>query len=191
VSSVAQLLGGEQVLPIATIERLEEAVPIARALVAGGHSALEVTLRTPPALEAIVAISAEVPELVVGAGTVRHPDQVEAAREAGARFLASPAITAMLLDEFEDCGLPVLCGVATPTGVARVLDRGFLEMKLFPAEAIGGAALLQALGGPFPEASFCPTGGIGPARAADYLALPNVFAVGGSWVTDRLSAATY
>jgi 2-dehydro-3-deoxyphosphogluconate aldolase / (4S)-4-hydroxy-2-oxoglutarate aldolase len=160
-------------------------VPLARAVLAGGLSTLEVTLRTPVALEAIAAIAAELPELVVGAGTIRDGGQIEAARAAGARFLVTPAATATLLDELDGCGLPALPGVATPSEVARVLDGGFREMKLFPAEPAGGTALLRALAGPFPEARFCPTGGIGPERGADYLALPNVFAVGGSWVTER------
>lgn len=183
--TVADLSMLGPVLPIATIERVEDALPLASAVQEGGLRALEVTLRTPVALEAIAAIAAALPDLLVGAGTVLRAEQVKAARSAGARFLVTPGVTSRLLDALEDCGLPALCGCATPTEVAQLLDRGYTEMKLFPAEAIGGIELLRALAGPFPEARFCPTGGIALGRVAGYLALPNVSAVGGGWVTER------
>lgn len=175
-------LFADPVIPIATIERLEDAVPLARAVQQGGLRTLEVTLRTPVALQAIERIAAEVPQLDVGAGTVLGGAQIAAAERAGASFLVTPATTAPLLDRLEASGLPFLAGCATPSDVAALLERGISRMKLFPAESLGGVALLQALAGPFPEATFCPTGGIGPAAAPAYLALPNVAAVGGSWI---------
>ncbi len=180
-----QVFAASPVIPVVTVDRPENAVPLARALVAGGLAAIEVTLRTPGAVECIRAIAAEVPEAQVGAGTVRGAAQLEEAVAAGAAFLVTPATTAVLLDRLEECPVPVLPGVATPTEVALVLERGIETMKLFPAEAIGGIALLRALAGPFPEARFCPTGGIGPERAPAYLALENVVAVGGSWVAEH------
>ncbi len=173
------------VLPIATIDDADEAVPLARALREGGVGALEVTLRTPAALDAIAAIAAAVPELAVGAGTVRDPAQAEAAREAGAGFLVTPGTTPALLEALAAAGLPALCGCATASEAMALLERGFAALKLFPAEPLGGPELVRALAGPLPEAVFCPTGGIGPRRAPDYLALANVVAVGGSWVTAR------
>jgi len=173
------------VLPIATIERVEEAVPLAAALREGGARAVEVTLRTPAALEAIAAIAAAAPELAVGAGTVREAGEAEAVRAAGARFLVTPGTTPALLDEIAACGLPALCGCATASELLALRECGAEAFKLFPAEPAGGPELLRALAGPFPEAVFCPTGGIGAARARDYLALGNVAAVGGSWVTAR------
>jgi 2-dehydro-3-deoxyphosphogluconate aldolase/(4S)-4-hydroxy-2-oxoglutarate aldolase len=182
-------LGEEPVIPVVTLERVEEAVPLAAALLAGGLTSIEVTLRTPAALPGIEAIVAELPEVAVGAGTVRTPAQVEQAAAAGASFLVSPASTARLLDAMEESELPFLPGVAGPSEVANVLERGVGDMKLFPAEVLGGPSLLRALGGPFPEARFCPTGGIDAARAPVYLALENVAAIGGSWVADRDPAA--
>jgi len=173
------------VIPVVTIVRGAEAVPLARALAAGGLSTIEVTLRSAVALESIRAIATEVPEIAVGAGTIRRPDQIEAAIGAGASFLVTPATTPALLDLIVDSTVPVLPGVATPSEVASVLERGIERMKLFPAGPLGGRGLIRALAGPFPEARFCPTGGIDAGTVADYLALPNVFAVGGSWVADR------
>jgi len=185
----AELLALDPVIPIATIERVEDAVPLARAVQKGGLRTLEVTLRTPVALEAIERIAREVPQLTVGAGTVLRGDQVEAAVGAGARFLVTPGTTALLLDGLEGSGLPFLAGCATASEVARLIERGIREMKLFPAEAAGGVALLESLAGPFPEARFCPTGGISAGAAEAYLALPNVCAVGGSWITRRPEGA--
>ncbi|HET8813530.1 MAG TPA: bifunctional 4-hydroxy-2-oxoglutarate aldolase/2-dehydro-3-deoxy-phosphogluconate aldolase [Solirubrobacterales bacterium] len=185
----AELLALDPVIAIATIERVEDAVPLARAVQKGGLRTLEVTLRTPVALEAIERIAREVPQLTVGAGTVLRVDQIEGAVGAGARFLITPGTTALLLDGLEESGLPYLCGCATPSEVARLVERGIHEMKLFPAEAAGGIELLKSLAGPFPEARFCPTGGIDADGAEAYLALPNVCTVGGSWVTRRPEGA--
>jgi 2-dehydro-3-deoxyphosphogluconate aldolase/(4S)-4-hydroxy-2-oxoglutarate aldolase len=159
-----------------------DAVPLARALAAGGLPAIEVTLRTPAALEAIRAIAGEVPEAVVGAGTVITPEQVDACVAAGARFLVSPGWTDALLRAMRGSGVPFLPGVSTTSEVVALLERGVREMKFFPAQAAGGTAYLKSLAGPLPQARFCPTGGIGPATAPEYLVLPNVGCVGGSWM---------
>lgn len=185
----AELLSLDPVIAIATIERVEDAVPLARAVQKGGLRTLEVTLRTPVALEAIERIAAEVPNIVVGAGTILRGDQVGEAEDAGARFLVTPGTTALLLDRLEASALPFLCGCATPSEVARLLERGIREMKVFPAEAVGGIELVKSLAGPFPEARFCPTGGIDVGSAEAYLALANVGAVGGTWITRRPDGA--
>ena len=176
------LLGLAPVLPVVVIEDVADAVPLARALVAGGLPAIEVTLRTPVALEALRAIAGEVPGAVVGAGTVVTPGQVKECVEAGARFLVSPGWTELLLEAMQGSGVPFLPGVSTTSEVVALLERGVREMKFFPAQASGGTAYLRALAGPLPQARFCPTGGIGVDSAPDYLALPNVGCVGGSWM---------
>jgi len=173
------------VVPVVVIEDAADAVPLARALVAGGLPAIEVTLRTPVALGAIRAISGEVPEAVVGAGTVIAPEQVGGCVAAGARFLVSPGWTDVLLEAMRASGVPFLPGVSTTSEVVALLERGVREMKFFPAQAAGGTAYLKSLAGPLPQARFCPTGGIGPASAPDYLALTNVACVGGSWMLPR------
>jgi len=178
----ASLLGVVPVLPVVVLERWEDAVPVARALVAGGLPAIELTLRTPVALDAVRAISDEVPEILVGAGTVVTPGQAKEALDAGARFLVSPGSTPSLLAAMSDTGLPFLPGTSSVSEVLSALELGLTELKFFPAEAAGGTAYLRALVGPVPAARFCPTGGITPASAADYLALPNVGCVGGSWL---------
>ncbi|MGW6954718.1 bifunctional 4-hydroxy-2-oxoglutarate aldolase/2-dehydro-3-deoxy-phosphogluconate aldolase [Streptomyces chartreusis] len=170
------------VVPVVVIDDPSDAVPLARALVAGGLPAIEVTLRTPAALEAIRAVADAVPDAVVGAGTVITPEQVRLAVTAGARFLVSPGWTDLLLEAMRASGVPYLPGVSTTSEVVALLERGVREMKFFPAEAAGGTAYLKSLNGPLPQARFCPTGGIGPATAPDYLALPNVGCVGGSWM---------
>ena len=170
------------VLPVAVVNDAAQAVGMARALVAGGLPAIEVTLRTEAALDAIRAIAREVPEAVVGAGTVRTPAQVNAAVSAGARFLVSPGWTERLLEAMRTAGVPFLPGVSTTSEALGLLERGVREMKFFPAEAAGGAGYLSSLVSPLPEARFCPTGGITPQRAPTYLALPNVGCVGGSWM---------
>lgn len=170
------------VVPVVVIDDPSDAVPLARALVAGGLPAIEVTLRTPAALEAIGAVADAVPDAVVGAGTVITPEQVRLAVTAGARFLVSPGWTDLLLEAMRASGVPYLPGVSTTSEVVALLERGVREMKFFPAEAAGGTAYLKSLNGPLPHARFCPTGGIGPATAPDYLALPNVGCVGGSWM---------
>ncbi|MFF6801792.1 bifunctional 4-hydroxy-2-oxoglutarate aldolase/2-dehydro-3-deoxy-phosphogluconate aldolase [Streptomyces sp. NPDC012616] len=170
------------VVPVVVVEDAADAAPLARALVAGGLPAIEVTLRTPAALDAIREISGAVPEAVVGAGTVITPEQVTACGAAGARFLVSPGWTDVLLTALLASGLPFLPGVSTTSEVVALLERGVREMKFFPAEAASGAAYLRSLAGPLPQALFCPTGGIGPKNALGYLALPNVGCVGGSWM---------
>ncbi|WP_030421605.1 bifunctional 4-hydroxy-2-oxoglutarate aldolase/2-dehydro-3-deoxy-phosphogluconate aldolase [Streptomyces sp. SCSIO 75703] len=170
------------VVPVVVVHDPADAVPLARALVAGGLPAIEVTLRTPAAVEAIRAVAREVPEAVVGAGTLVTPDQVAEVVAAGARFLVSPGWTDALLAAMRGAGVPFLPGVSTTSEVVALLERGVREMKFFPAEAAGGTAYLEALAGPLPQARFCPTGGIGPASAPEYLALPNVGCVGGSWM---------
>ncbi|WP_326808650.1 MULTISPECIES: bifunctional 4-hydroxy-2-oxoglutarate aldolase/2-dehydro-3-deoxy-phosphogluconate aldolase [unclassified Streptomyces] len=178
------------VVPVVVLEDAEDAVPLARALVDGGLPAIEVTLRTPAAPEAIRAISAEVPEAVVGAGTVLCADHVRTAVEAGARFLVSPGWTDPLLAALREPGVPFLPGVSTVSEVVALLERGVTEMKFFPAEAAGGIPYLKSLASPLPQARFCPTGGISAANAPVYLALPNVACVGGTWMlpADALAA---
>ncbi|MFI7007153.1 bifunctional 4-hydroxy-2-oxoglutarate aldolase/2-dehydro-3-deoxy-phosphogluconate aldolase [Streptomyces sp. NPDC050145] len=170
------------VVPVVVVEDAADAVPLARALVAGGLPAIEVTLRTPAALDAIRAIADAVPDAVVGAGTVISPANVADAVAAGARFLVSPGWTDTLLDAMKGSGVPFLPGVSTTSEVVSLLERGVTEMKFFPAEAAGGTAYLKSLAGPLPQARFCPTGGISPASAPSYLALKNVGCVGGSWM---------
>ncbi|MFE2019750.1 bifunctional 4-hydroxy-2-oxoglutarate aldolase/2-dehydro-3-deoxy-phosphogluconate aldolase [Streptomyces sp. NPDC059499] len=170
------------VVPVVVLQDAADAVPLARALVAGGLPAIEVTLRTPAALDAIRAIAAEVPDAVVGAGTVISVSHVTKTVAAGARFLVSPGWTDTLLDAMKASGVPFLPGVSTTSEVVALLERGVTEMKFFPAEAAGGTAYLKALSAPLPQARFCPTGGISLASAPSYLALPNVGCVGGSWM---------
>ncbi|GHF71388.1 bifunctional 4-hydroxy-2-oxoglutarate aldolase/2-dehydro-3-deoxy-phosphogluconate aldolase [Streptomyces griseosporeus] len=178
----ASVLDLAPVLPVVVVDDAADAVPLARALVAGGLPAIEVTLRTPAALESIRAIAGAVPDAVVGAGTVLTPGQVAESVAAGARFLVSPGWTDVLLEAMRGAGVPFLPGVSTATEVVALLERGVREMKFFPAQAAGGTAYLRSLAGPLPQARFCPTGGIGPDTAPDYLALPNVGCVGGSWM---------
>ncbi|MFD3525791.1 bifunctional 4-hydroxy-2-oxoglutarate aldolase/2-dehydro-3-deoxy-phosphogluconate aldolase [Streptomyces sp. NPDC058653] len=170
------------VVPVVVVDDVADAVPLARALVAGGLPAIEVTLRTPVALDAIRAIAAEVPEAVVGAGTVIAPGSVTDSVAAGARFLVSPGWTETLLNAMLASGVPFLPGVSTTSEVVALLERGVKEMKFFPAEAAGGTPYLKSLWGPLPQARFCPTGGISLATAGSYLALPNVACVGGTWM---------
>ncbi|MFF7276209.1 bifunctional 4-hydroxy-2-oxoglutarate aldolase/2-dehydro-3-deoxy-phosphogluconate aldolase [Streptomyces griseorubiginosus] len=178
----ASLLDLAPVVPVVVLDHVSDAVPLARALVAGGLPAIEVTLRTPVALDAIRAIAGEVPDAVVGAGTVITPAQVEESVAAGARFLVSPGWTDVLLEAMRGAGVPFLPGVSTTSEVVALLERGVREMKFFPAEAAGGTAYLKSLSGPLAQARFCPTGGIGAGNAPEYLALPNVGCVGGTWM---------
>ncbi|MFB8771174.1 bifunctional 4-hydroxy-2-oxoglutarate aldolase/2-dehydro-3-deoxy-phosphogluconate aldolase [Streptomyces broussonetiae] len=179
---MASVLDLAPVLPVVVLDDPADAVPLARALVAGGLPAIEVTLRTPAAPEAIRAIADGVPGAVVGAGTLLTPEQVDLAVGAGARFLVSPGWTDVLVDAMRGAGVPFLPGVSTASEVVGLLERGVREMKFFPAEAAGGTAYLRSLHGPLPQARFCPTGGIGADSASAYLALPNVGCVGGSWM---------
>jgi 2-dehydro-3-deoxyphosphogluconate aldolase/(4S)-4-hydroxy-2-oxoglutarate aldolase len=183
MSEIEQLLGPVRVIPVVVIDRLDDAVPIAAALSAGGLRAIEVTLRTACAEGAIRRIAGELGgDVVVGAGTIVAADQVASALAAGARFLVSPGSTPALLDALHGSGVPCLPGVATASDVIALLERGMTHAKLFPAKVLGGTGALRALAGPFPEMRFCPTGGIEAGSAPDYLALPNVFCVGGSWM---------
>jgi len=180
--ALEQILAVGPVLPVVTIPEAEQAVPLARALLAGGISTIEITLRTPSALEAIRRVAAEVPEMLVGAGTILSPADAEAAASAGARFLVSPGLTPALLMAAGWFSVPLLPGVATASEAMTARDAGFRLLKLFPAEAVGGKALLKGIGGPLPDLGFCPTGGVTLESAPGYLALPNVRCVGGSWI---------
>jgi 2-dehydro-3-deoxyphosphogluconate aldolase/(4S)-4-hydroxy-2-oxoglutarate aldolase len=171
------------VIPVIVVKDVAHAVPLAEALVAGGLPVLEVTLRTPVALDVIRAM-AEVEGGVVGAGTLLTPGDVRNAKAAGARFGVSPGVTERLVEACEEAELPLLGGTATVSEAMRLLERGYDVAKFFPAEANGGAKSLKAFAGPLPQMHFCPTGGVTPANAPDYLALPNVLCVGGSWVAD-------
>jgi 2-dehydro-3-deoxyphosphogluconate aldolase / (4S)-4-hydroxy-2-oxoglutarate aldolase len=181
--SESSLLSRVPVVPVVVVDDPAHAVPVARALVAGGLPVIELTLRTPVALDAIRAIASEVPEILVGAGTIVTPGQAKEALDAGAQFLVSPGSTPSLLGAMADTGLPFLPGTATVSEVLAVLEAGYTELKFFPAEASGGAAFLKSVAAPVPAARFCPTGGITAATAPSYLALPNVGCVGGSWLT--------
>jgi 2-dehydro-3-deoxyphosphogluconate aldolase / (4S)-4-hydroxy-2-oxoglutarate aldolase len=185
----ASILDIAPVMPVVIIDDPRDAVPLARALVAGGVGVIEVTLRTEGALAAIRHIAEEVPEMKLGAGTVTSPDQVKLAADAGAQFLVSPGATDRLLDAMSDSDLPYLAGTATPSDMLRLIERGVTEAKLFPATVVGGVALLRAVHSPLPQLRFCPTGGITPASAGEYLALPNVGCVGGTWLTPRALVA--
>jgi len=178
-----ELLRLAPVIPVITIERVEDAVPLARALVSGGLRLLEITLRTAAGRDAAAAIVAEVPEAVVGIGTVLTPQDLARSRDLGARFALSPGATPELLDAAAASDLPFMPGVATASELMAALARGFDIVKFFPAVPAGGVAALKALGGPFPQVRFCPTGGVSEDNAAEWLALPNVVMVGGSWLT--------
>lgn len=171
------------VIPVIVLQRVEDAVPLARALVAGGVRVLEVTLRTAVALQAIARIAREVPQAIVGAGTVRTAADAQAAAAAGCRFAVSPGYTDAVGSACRGLGLPLLPGVASASEVMQAQDGGYSFLKFFPAHAAGGVPMLKALAGPFPDVQFCPTGGLTPANAPEYLALPNVPVCGGSWLT--------
>jgi 2-dehydro-3-deoxyphosphogluconate aldolase/(4S)-4-hydroxy-2-oxoglutarate aldolase len=181
------------VVAVVVIDQLEHAVPLAQALVAGGIRAIEITLRTPVALDAIRAIADGVNGAIAGAGTVLGPDDLRAAERAGAKFAVSPGATGHLLDAVEKSALPFLPGVATASEALALRERGYRLQKFFPAEPAGGVDYLRALGGPLPDIGFCPTGGVRATNAAQYLALPNVICVGGSWLSpaDLLQAADW
>ncbi len=189
----ADILRRAPVIPVLTIDDFELAVPLARALCDGGLPVIEVTLRTRAALAAIAAIAVEVPDCIVGAGTVvRHVDAAFAI-DAGAKFLVSPGTDPVLAETFTEIDIPVIPGCATVSEAMVLSDLGFEVLKFFPAEASGGAAWLKAVAAPLPHIRFCPTGGIDMGNARDYLALPNVIAVGGSWVVpqDALAAKDF
>ena len=177
---LARLLS-RRVIPVAVVRDPASALPLARALASGGLSVAEVTLRTPAAVEAIRVLAAE-PEFLVGAGTVVRPEQVDVAVEAGAQFIVSPGFSDEVVRRCAALDVPVLPGVATATEVMAALEHGLSVLKLFPAEALGGIPTLKALGGPFPDVRFVPTGGVSADNLAAYLAVPSVAAVGGSWM---------
>lgn len=181
------------VVPVVTITEAAQAVPLARALAEAGLRFIEVTLRSDAALEAIRRIAGELPDVKVGAGTLRRPADVEAAVEAGARFLVSPGCPAVLREAAVQASVPFLPGCATPSEAMALADVGFQVVKFFPAGPYGGAGTLRALAAPLPDLAFVPTGGVGPDNLQDYLALPNVLAVGGSWMVrpEWLTAGDY
>jgi len=179
---LAALFAQATIIPVLTIERLEDAVPLAKALVAGGVRTLEITLRTPVAIDSAKAIMAHVPDAVVGIGTILNADDLARAEAIGARFGISPGATPDLLKAAAASALPFAPGIATASELMLALAHGFNLVKFFPAEQSGGIKALRALAGPFPDVRFCPTGGIGEANAASWLAEPNVVAVGGSWL---------
>lgn len=187
--NVLELMRLGPVIPVIVLEDARQAVPLARALVAGGVRVLEVTLRTAAGLPSIRAIARDVPEAIVGVGTLTQPDEFAAAREAGARFAVSPGLSPALVSAASTSGLPWLPGVMTPSDVLVARAAGLYQLKLFPAQQAGGLNMLKALYGPFPEVVFCPTGGITPGTAPDFLALPNVACVGGSWLTPKEAVA--
>jgi 2-dehydro-3-deoxyphosphogluconate aldolase/(4S)-4-hydroxy-2-oxoglutarate aldolase len=174
------------VIPVMVVERIEDAVPLARALYNGGLKVLEITLRTPCALDAITAMVEALPgDAVIGAGTIITPADLEKAVKAGSTFLVSPGTTPALIEAAKSSSIPLLPGVATPTEAMNLLVQGFTHLKFFPAEAAGGVPMMKSIGGPLPQITFCPTGGIDLARAPSYLALPNVACVGGTWMAPK------
>ncbi len=184
--SIDQILKVAPVVPVMVVERIEDAVPLARALYNGGLKVLEITLRTPCALDAITAMVEALPDdAVIGAGTIITPKDLEAAIKAGSTFLVSPGTTPALIEAAKASLIPLLAGVATPTEAMNLYVQGFTHQKFFPAEAAGGVPMLKSIGGPLPQITFCPTGGIDLARAPSYLALPNVACVGGTWMAPK------
>ncbi|QJR82436.1 bifunctional 4-hydroxy-2-oxoglutarate aldolase/2-dehydro-3-deoxy-phosphogluconate aldolase [Alteromonas pelagimontana] len=180
--SPAEIFAAGPVVPVLVIHDVEKAVPLAKALMAGGIRVLEVTLRTPAALDVIKVIADEVPDALIGAGTVTNAQQLKSVIEAGAKFAISPGMTAELLKAGMECEIPLIPGISSTSDLMKGKDAGYTHMKFFPAEASGGIKAIKSISGPFPDVVFCPTGGIGPDNYKDYLALKNVVCVGGSWV---------
>ncbi|MFY8299448.1 bifunctional 4-hydroxy-2-oxoglutarate aldolase/2-dehydro-3-deoxy-phosphogluconate aldolase [Pseudoalteromonas sp. SS15] len=183
--SIENILTSAPVVPVVVIENLEDAVPLAKALYNGGLKALEITLRTPVAAEAVKLMKEAVPEAYVGTGTVIDKATFEASVAAGADFMVSPGVNDELLALAKETDIPFLPGAATPSEVMNLASHGFKFLKFFPAEAAGGAPMLKSIGGPLPQVKFCPTGGISLATAPKYLALNNVVCVGGTWMLDK------
>jgi 2-dehydro-3-deoxyphosphogluconate aldolase/(4S)-4-hydroxy-2-oxoglutarate aldolase len=184
--TIDQILKVAPVVPVMVVERIEDAVPLARALYNGGLKVLEITLRTPCALDAITAMVEALPaDAVIGAGTIITPKDLENAIKAGSTFLVSPGTTPALIEAAKASPIPLLAGVATPTEAMNLYVQGFSHQKFFPAEAAGGVPMLKSIGGPLPQITFCPTGGIDLAKAPSYLALPNVACVGGTWMAPK------
>ncbi|MBU3023058.1 bifunctional 4-hydroxy-2-oxoglutarate aldolase/2-dehydro-3-deoxy-phosphogluconate aldolase [Aestuariibacter sp. A3R04] len=180
--SPADVFAAGPVVPVLVIKDLEKAVPLAKALMAGGIKVLEVTLRTPVALEVIRKIADEVPDAIIGAGTVTNAQQLKQVIEAGAKFAISPGLTENLLQAGKESQIPLIPGISSISDLMTAKDAGYDHLKFFPAEASGGVKAIKSISGPFPDITFCPTGGIGPANYNDYLALNSVKCVGGSWV---------
>ncbi len=180
--SIKDIMSTSPVVPVMVIDNLEDAVPLARALVDGGLRVLEITLRTAPALDAIKAIKEAVSGAIVGAGTIINTETLQASIDAGAEFIVTPGSTPAIIDAAQAAGIPILPGVNTPSEAMALLEKGITEMKFFPAEAAGGIPMLKSIAGPLPQIQFCPTGGVSPKNAAAYLALNNVACVGGSWM---------
>lgn len=174
-----------RIIPVITLTDVRSAVPLAKALLAAGIDVLEITLRTSAALDSLRAIAEADLGSLVGAGTITRPQDIEAARKAGATFLVTPGVSPTLLPELKAFNGPIFPGAATVSEVMSLRDQGFLVQKLFPAEASGGTDFLKSVSGPLPDISFMPTGGIGPGNAAQYLKLPNVIAIGGSWIVPQ------
>lgn len=186
---LARLFALAPVIAVVVIDEARHAVPLARALLEGGVQGIEITLRTPAALDAIRAIAQELPQALVGSGTVLTPEDLIASQKAGARFAVSPGCTPRLMAAAADCALPYLPAAATASEVMLLLEQGYRHLKFFPAQAAGGVALLRSWAGPLPAARFCATGGVSPENAGSYLALGNVPCVGGSWLTPAASVA--
>ncbi len=182
MTAIKDIMYTSPVISVMVINKLEHAVPLANALVEGGIKVLEITLRTSVALDAIKKIKAEVPNAIVGAGTIINLQTLDKAIAAGSEFIVSPGVTDSLINAALKTGVPILPGIATSSEVMNLLEKGITEMKFFPAEAAGGIPMVKSIGGPFPQVTFCPTGGVNPKNAADYLALKNVACVGGSWM---------
>ncbi len=180
--TIKEIMNSSPIVPVMVINKVEHAVPLAKALVAGGITTLEITLRTEAALESITRIKAEVPEATVGAGTIINIDTLNKAIAAGAEFIVSPGTTDAMIDAAIATGVPLLPGVANPSEAMRLLEKGITEMKFFPAEAAGGIPMLKSIGAPIPQITFCPTGGVNQKNVKDYYSLPNVACVGGSWM---------
>ncbi|GMM69336.1 bifunctional 4-hydroxy-2-oxoglutarate aldolase/2-dehydro-3-deoxy-phosphogluconate aldolase [Alteromonas sp. MTD1] len=177
-----EIFAAGPVVPVLVINDVEKAVPLAKALMEGGIKVLEVTLRTPAAIDVIKRIADEVPDSLIGAGTVTNAQQLKAVVEAGAKFAISPGMTADLLKAGMDAEIPLIPGISSTSDLMKGKDAGYTHMKFFPAEASGGVKAIKSISGPFPDVTFCPTGGIGPNNYNDYLALNNVKCVGGSWL---------
>ena len=188
---IRDVLALAPVIPVLTVEKLEHAAPLAKALFAGGLKVLEITLRTAAGLEAIERASHLSDDIVVGVGTITKPEHCAQAKKAGAQFGVSPGLTKEIHQASLDAGLPLLPGVMTPTDIIQAMEFGYEIVKLFPAQQAGGVSMLQALNGPFPGLKFCPTGGITAETAPNFLALPNVVCVGGSWLTPKAALAAH
>lgn len=185
MNTASEVLDLSPVVPVVALEDAAHAAPLGQALLRGGIRTIEITLRTPAGLPAIERLAAEVPEIVVGAGTITETGQADKARQAGARYIVTPGATDELLDDIEATGLPYLAGISTVSEAMRLAARGATAMKFFPAEPSGGVPYLKSIAGPLPHLRFCPTGGIDADNAARYLALPNVGCVGGSWLAPK------